>query len=153
MDTWRERTAWWFMKSIRSWDYKYRNWEFWCRGYYVGYSRKECKEDRRVYKAPIGRGPGRGTTDDGKLLWKPVYGQVRSHLTQLADRTCGSHPCAVNIGLCRHLKYHRLRRWMIISLRMWTQKGNRTGERKRETGNGGRGAKKQNQRQQNTSKV
>ena len=44
--------------------YKYRNREFWCRGY----RRKECKENRRVYPKPIrGRQDGR-TTDNGKLL-------------------------------------------------------------------------------------
>ena len=29
--------------------YKYRNREFWCRGYYCGYSRKKYKKDKRIY--------------------------------------------------------------------------------------------------------
>ena len=39
--------------------YKYRNREFWCRGYY---------EDRGVHSSSVGRGQIRRTTDDGKFL-------------------------------------------------------------------------------------
>lgn len=47
--------------------YKYRNREFWCR-VLCGDGRKECKKDCRVHPAPVGRGQGRRTDDDGQLL-------------------------------------------------------------------------------------
>ena len=44
--------------------YKYRNREFWCRGY----GGKECEEDRGVHSTSVGRGQNRRATDNGRFL-------------------------------------------------------------------------------------
>lgn len=48
--------------------YKYRNREFWCRGYYVDTAGQECAKDTGVHQTSVGRGQSRGTTDDGERL-------------------------------------------------------------------------------------
>ena len=54
--------------------YKYRNKEFWCRGYYVDTAGKKYKKDRGIYQKTIGRRPSRRTADNGKLLRNPFTG-------------------------------------------------------------------------------
>ena len=44
--------------------FKYRNREFWCRGYIRRHSRKRQAENRRIYPPSIRGGSTRGTADD-----------------------------------------------------------------------------------------
>lgn len=55
--------------------YKYGNRHFWCRGYYVEYSRTKWKDDKRIYTKPIKRRLLFRPNQLKKLLW-PVYGWV-----------------------------------------------------------------------------
>ena len=43
--------------------FKYRNREFWCRGYYVDTAGKKCSQDSELYKTSAGRGQVRRPTD------------------------------------------------------------------------------------------
>ena len=54
--------------------FKYRNREFWCRGYYVDTAGKNEKKDSRIHPAPVRRRPGRRTANNGKLLNGPFTG-------------------------------------------------------------------------------
>lgn len=66
--------------------YKYRNREFWCRGYYVDTVGKNAKNIEEYMKHRL---------DEDKageqLTWeisKPVHGLQVAELSRLADRTC-----------------------------------------------------------------
>ena len=58
--------------------YKYRNREFWCRGYYVdilrGHGRKKCKEDTGVHTTSVRAGQSRRAADHAELLRSPFTG-------------------------------------------------------------------------------
>ena len=54
--------------------FKYRNREFWCRGYYVDTAGKNDKKNCGIHPAPVGRRSGGRTADDGKLLNSPFTG-------------------------------------------------------------------------------
>ena len=53
--------------------YKYRNREFWCRGYYVDTAGK-CKEDTGVHPTTVRTGQSRRAADHAKLLKCPFTG-------------------------------------------------------------------------------
>ena len=55
--------------------YKYRNREFWCRGYYVDTAGQKCtRRYRSTSNVSMERGQSRRTTDDGELLKSPFTG-------------------------------------------------------------------------------
>ena len=54
--------------------YKYRNREFWCRGYYVDTAGKKCKEDTGVHLTTIRAGQSRRATNHAELLKCPFTG-------------------------------------------------------------------------------
>ena len=92
--------------------YKYRNREFWCRGYYVDtvgkntkaieeYIRHQLEEDRL----------GEQMTMLGKGNDNPFTGNWNKP-KQVADRICACEGAASILGLCPYMKSHRLGRWM-----------------------------------------
>ena len=54
--------------------YKYRNREFWCRGYYVDTAGEKCKEDTGVHPTTIRAGQSRRATNHAELLKCPFTG-------------------------------------------------------------------------------
>ena len=48
--------------------YKYRNREFWCRGYYVDTAGKNAQKIQEVHQASVRGRQGGRTADNGKLL-------------------------------------------------------------------------------------
>ena len=54
--------------------YKYRNREFWWRGYYVDTAGKKCKEDTGVHPTSVRAGQSRRAADHAKLLTGPFTG-------------------------------------------------------------------------------
>lgn len=54
--------------------FKYRNREFWCRGYYVDTAGKNDKKIAEYIRYQLERRPGGQTADNGKLLNSPFTG-------------------------------------------------------------------------------
>ena len=54
--------------------YKYRNREFWCRGYYVDTAGKNAKKDPGIHTATIRKGQGWRTVNDAEFLNNPFTG-------------------------------------------------------------------------------
>lgn len=66
--------------------YKYRNREFWCRGYYVDTVGKNAKKIEEYMKHRLDKDKA-----GEQLTWeisKPVHGLQVAELSQLADRIC-----------------------------------------------------------------
>ena len=66
--------------------YKYRNREFWCRGYYVDTAGKNAKKTEEYIRHQLDEDKAGEQLTMG--IFKPVYGQQVAKLSRLADRTC-----------------------------------------------------------------
>ena len=94
--------------------YKYRNREFWCRGYYVDtagknakkieeYIRNQLEEDRMGEQLTMGN------------FWCARLRAAGNKPMQMSDRTNAAWGVAGNIGLRPHKKYPRLGRGIFIA--------------------------------------
>ena len=88
--------------------YKYRNREFWCRGYYVDTAGKNAKKIEEYIRHQL---------DEDKS-----GEQLTGWQTVLARRDAR----ASNIGLCPHKKYPRLCRGIFICCRVFRSRGRRS---------------------------
>ena len=95
--------------------YKYRNREFWCRGYYVDTVGKNTKAIAEYIKHQLEEDKlGEQMTMLGKTNDNPFTGS-KSQSSQLADRISACEGAASILGLCPHMKSHRLCRWIVTA--------------------------------------
>ena len=94
--------------------YKYRNREFWCRGYYVDTAGKNAKKIEEYIRHQL---------DEDKAGEQLTMGNFEKTRLRVASKKpfaaarpyqCYVTRAASNIGLCPHLKYPRLRRGIFI---------------------------------------
>ena len=69
--------------------YKYRNREFWCRGYYVDTAGKNAKKIQEYIQCQYEQDKA-GEQRPCQTSKVPVYGRQVTELSRLADRTCAT---------------------------------------------------------------